>query len=152
MKKLKTTKKIQNEFKLHQEALNKYCDKINREYARNMTKLVENIANGENLDIEMLKEKYLNNFDEKKEQTCENNDKTLTAEETVNVNSTSEVDTEVDSATDLNSEPNMFEEIIFDKIIINGKNYYYENKENGKIYDSSSIIVGVYKNKKYIIY
>ncbi len=149
MKKLKTTKKFQNEFKLHQEALNKYCDKINREYARNMTKLVENIAKGENLDIEMLKEKYLKTFDDKK--ICESNDKTL-IEETVNVNSTSEVDTEADSATDLNSEPNMFEEIIFDKIIINGKNYYYENKENGKIYDSSSIIVGVYKNKKYIIY
>jgi hypothetical protein len=151
MKKLKTTKKIQNEFKLFQEALNKYCDKINREYARNMNKLIENIAKGENLDIEMLKEKYLNNFDGKKEKIFEINNNTEDTTNNVTTTTTSEIEVEAEVEVTVDNKTNIFEEIIFDKVVIDDKNYYYENKENGRIYDSASKIVGVYKDNQFII-
>jgi hypothetical protein len=144
MKKLKTTKKMQNEFESFKEIINNYCSKINKEYSKNLNKLIENIAKGENLDIDMLKEKYLKTLDENKE-TSESEDKTFTKEAELEIN----MDNYTETVSE--TEPNNFEEIIFDKIVIDGKNYYYENKENGKIYDSFSKIVGVYRDKKYII-
>ncbi len=131
MKKLKYTKKIQNEFQSFQQIINNYCSKINKEYAKNMNKLLENIAKGEKLDIEMLKEKYLNRLNDDNQDNQDNKE---------NVEEIKEEDTETTP----------FEEIIFDKIIIDGTNYYYENKENGKIVDASSKLVGVYKNKQFI--
>jgi hypothetical protein len=144
MKKLKTTKKMQNEFESFKEIINNYCSKINKEYSKNLNKLIENIAKGENLDIDMLKEKYLKTLDENKE-TSESEDKTFTKEAELEIN----MDNYTETVSE--TEPTNFEEIIFDKIVIDGKNYYYENKENGKIYDSFSKIVGVYRDKKYII-
>ena len=145
MKKLKNTKKMQNEILEFQEVINNYCSKINKEYAKNMNKLIENIAKGEKLDINILKEKYLKTLDlDEKEEQSEIEIKPLNEE--VKTDTESEVDINIK-----NSETNTFEEIIFDKIIIDGTNYYYENKQDGKIYDSSSKIVGVYKNKMFVI-
>lgn len=137
MKKLKYTKKIQNEVKSFSQLIDNYCSKLNKEYAKNVNKLLENIAKGENLNLEMLKEKYLNKLSDTTEETQ------IEVSEIKN-DSNDNNDTE-------NNDTNSYEEIIFDKIVINGSNYYYENKENGKIYNSSSNIVGVYKNKKFVL-
>jgi hypothetical protein len=135
MKKLKNTKKIQNEVLVFQEVINNYCSKINKEYAKNMNKLIENIAKGENLDINILKEKYLKTLDDKEEPE----------------QSHVEIKTLNETVSEVEIETNTFEETIFDKIIIDGTNYYYENKDNGRIFDSSSKIVGIYKNKMFVI-
>jgi len=59
-KKLKYSKKIQDETSAFITIITSYCNKINKEYAKNMNTLIEDIAIGEDLDPEMLKEKYLN--------------------------------------------------------------------------------------------
>jgi hypothetical protein len=136
MKKLKLTDKISKEIIEIESLINKMgvylqsvsnsCDIINTEYTKNIKKLLKKIAEGENLNYEMLKEKYLKS----------------SPKENLELNNTT------------NDEKNTIVEpleIIFDKIIIDNKNYYYENKELGKIYDSLSNIVGVYKNKNFIL-
>ena len=42
-------------------------------------------------------------------------------------------------------------EELLDKTIIEDKEYYYENKEDGKVYDNKTKVVGVYKNNKVIL-
>ena len=122
------------------EEVNDSCNTINKEYAKNINKLLKRIAEGENLDYEMLKEKYL------KSSTTKIVELSRLVDPVGPVGLTEENEMVVyDNDTDELSE------IIFDKIIINEKNYYYENKENGKIFDSSSNIVGVYKSKKFIL-
>ncbi len=59
-KKLKYSKKIEEESNAFISLITSYCSKINKEYVKNMTTLIEEIAIGENLDPEMLKNKYLN--------------------------------------------------------------------------------------------
>ena len=44
------------------------------------------------------------------------------------------------------------DEEILTKININNSIYYYENKENGNVYDLSSKIVGILNNNKIIIH
>ena len=39
------------------------------------------------------------------------------------------------------------DKIILEKITYNNSIYYYENKENGKVYDNSSNVVGYYNGK-----
>jgi hypothetical protein len=143
MKKLKTTKKLQNEVKVFQEFINNYCNKINKEYAKNMNKLIKNIAKGENLDFEMLKEKYLNTINQEVEVKIE-----INKEHETEIILDTELDNEYVSQS---NETKSCEEIIFDKVVIDGTNYYYENKDNGRIYDSSSKIVGIYKNNLFLI-
>ena len=143
MKKLKTTKKLQNEVKVFQEFINNYCNKINKEYAKNMNKLIKNIAKGENLDVEMLKEKYLNTLNQEVEVKIE-----INKEHETEIILDTELDNEYVSQS---NETKSCEEIIFDKVVIDGTNYYYENKDNGRIYDSSSKIVGIYKNNLFLI-
>jgi len=133
MKKLKTIEQINKDIIEIESLMNKIggminsvsksCDIINIEYAKNIKKLLKRIAEGEKLDYEMLKDKYLKS----------------SSKETFEINTDEQTTTE---------EPL---EIIFDKLIIDNKNYYYENKDNGKVYDSSSNIVGIYKNKKIIL-
>ncbi len=59
-KKLKYSKKIQDETSAFITIITSYCSKINKEYLKNINALIEDIAIGENLDLDMLKEKYLN--------------------------------------------------------------------------------------------
>ncbi len=42
-------------------------------------------------------------------------------------------------------------EELLDKTTIEDKDYYYENKEDGKVYDDTTTIVGVYKKNKVIL-
>jgi len=41
-------------------------------------------------------------------------------------------------------------EIIYDKVVLKGHTYYYENKEDGNIFDNESKQVGKYKNNNFI--
>ena len=52
----------------------------------------------------------------------------------------------------IDSKPNKINEEILTKIIINGNVYYYDNKENGNVYNLSSKIVGILNNNKIIIH
>jgi hypothetical protein len=106
--------KLQNQFK-----------KIKQEYHQNVInekyKLLVDICNGEGLDFEKLKGKYL-----------KSKELNLVQDEEV-------VKEKVE-----------IEEDLLDKIEINGKEYYYEAKEKGIVYDLNSKPVGVYKNGKVI--
>jgi hypothetical protein len=71
-KKLKYSKKIQNETSAFITIITSYCSKINKEYVKNMNTLIEDIAIGENLDPEMLREKYLTKKNIKTDSSEEN--------------------------------------------------------------------------------
>jgi hypothetical protein len=115
MKKLVYSKKIKQETAAFCQLIEAYCEKINKEYSKNINKILQKIAEGENLDFELLKKKYLNQ------------------DIVINDSNTFEDDT------------------ILEKEVIDGTAYYYEKTDNGKVYDSHSNVVGVYKNNKIII-
>jgi len=127
MKKLKGLKDLHNEFVdvINQldEKLQDNLKKIKKEYQRNTTeekvKLLIAICNGEGLDFDQIKGKYL----KAKELSQTNYDPHVPEEAPV-------------------------EEDLLDKVEINGKEYYYENKEKGIVYDMSSKPVGIVKGGK----
>lgn len=59
MKSLKYVKKLKEETTILSKMIELYCDKINKEHQKNIYAILENIANGEGLDIYMLQSKYL---------------------------------------------------------------------------------------------
>ena len=61
MKSLKYAKKINEETAMFAQLIESYCTKINKEYMKQMIQLVEEIAQGENLDFTYLKQKYIKN-------------------------------------------------------------------------------------------
>lgn len=67
-KKLKYSKKITDEATSFIANITSYCNKINKEHLKMMTALIEDIAIGENLNPEILKDKYLNKKNIKTEQ------------------------------------------------------------------------------------
>ena len=99
--------------------VSQYLKKIKKEFAQiiieEKNKLLLKIAEGENIDINSLKSKYLKS-------------KELTFDETPNENNTEEI------------------EQLLEKIIIDGKTFYYENKEKGKVFDDKTNEIGIYKN------
>ena len=130
MKKLKELKAINNIFV---DAINELDGKlqnqlknIKQEYQTNVIdekiKLLLDICNGENLDFDKMKNKYIKSKELNK----------VSQEETTE---TKKIE----------------EENMLDKIEFNGKQYYYESKENGIIYDMDSNLVGVYKNGNIIL-
>ena len=61
MKKLKYSKKIIQETAMFSKMIETYCEKLNKEYLKMVHNVIQNIADGEKLDVDMLKKKYLNN-------------------------------------------------------------------------------------------
>ena len=124
MSKLKNCKKIKEETKAFQKVIDVYISSLKKEYKNNIYKvkneLLELISENEDLDIKYLKEKYLTNNISKKK----------TEENTLNVN---------------NDLENLLEEVILD-----GKTYYFENKNSGIVYNESSEKVGSYINQKFV--
>ena len=122
MKKSKSLKKLKKETKNFSKAISSYSECIRNEYEKILTNkiddLLKNISEGENLDYNFLKEKYLlkNDDNVKDELLEENNDCDL-----------------------------------LDKIIIDNEDYFYENKEDGKVYNSNAEEVGVYKDNNVIL-
>lgn len=97
-----------------------YYKKIKKEMSKVLAEekvsLLSKIAEGENMDINILKSKYLKS-------------KELSI---LNKNT-------IKSDTKINEE-------LLDRIEQGDNVYYYENKEKGKVYDTDYTEVGVYKN------
>ena len=129
MKKLKGLKYLHGEFVdiINQldEKLQDNLKKIKKEYKRNVTeekvKLLIAICSNEGLDFDQIKGKYL----KPKELSQSNYDHHVPEEAQV-------------------------EEDLLDKVDINGKEYYFENKEKGMVYDMESKPVGLFKGGKII--
>jgi hypothetical protein len=130
MKKLKELKIVHNVFV---DAINELdgkiqnqLKKVKQEYQKNVIdeklRLLIAVCNGEGLDFDKIKSKYLK------------------AKELNKV-----------SMEDIAEEKEVVEEDLLDKVEINGKQYYYEAKEKGIIYDLNSNPVGVYKNGKFVL-
>jgi hypothetical protein len=132
MKKLKYSSKLLKQACTFSEMVELYCKKMNSEYVKNMNKLVENIARGENLNVDELKDKYIRTFNTNKI-------------EVINVEESSPISNSSASAVVIEDDN---DEVYLDKIIINNITYWYEKKENGCIYGNNSAdnIVGYYKN------
>ncbi len=106
--------------------LQAHLKKIKLEYQHNVTeekiKLLLNVCNGEGLDFDKLKTKYLK------------------SKELTHVSQEEDV-----------KESDIVEEELLDKIEIDGVEYYYESKEKGVVYDLNSKPVGIFKNNKVIL-
>ncbi len=104
--------------------INDYKKKIKKEYQQLLieekNKLLLKVAEGEKLNVNNLKNKYL-----------KSKEITLTEEVTQQIIHENEE--------------------LLDKIIIDEKIYYYENKEKGKVYDITNIEVGIFKNGSIIL-
>ena len=107
--------------------ISSYKKQIKKEQAQTIVeekiKLLNTIATEEKLDIEYLKKKYLTS-------------KELALSDSF--------------YSELSCNTNLNNELILTKIEIDNKYYYYEQHENGKIFNKESQIVGVYKNNEFI--
>lgn len=130
MKKLTALKHINDTFtntfeELLLELKTKMKD-VKHEYQQNVidekNKLLIEICNGEGLDIEKMKVKYLK-------------PKELNYIE----------------PTEPNKNIILIDDNLLDKIIINDRDYYYEPENNGKVFDSNNNLVGTYKNGNVIL-
>jgi len=130
MRKPKELLLFQNEIQTHIQNLdliiNQYIKKIKKEYSdiliEEKNKLLLKIAEGENLDINSLKSKYLKS-------------KELSYDEKL-------------SDSTVIEEP----EALLEKITVDGITYYYENKEKGKVFDDKTKEIGIYKNSTFTFY
>jgi hypothetical protein len=128
MKKLKEVKNLHNLFVDSMNELDTKLQlqfkKIKKEYQENVInekyRLLLEISNGESLDFDKMKNKYLKS---------------------------KEISTFNDSITKTDEKMDIDENLL-DKIDINGKEYYYEAKENGIVYDSLGKAIGIFKNGK----
>lgn len=118
-KNLKYNKKIKEETEAFTKAITSYTSKLKKEYEKEILNvqisLLEQIAEGEDLNIIELKEKYLQKNEKKKDT------KTVTSKTTVT-------------------------EELLEKTEIGNNTYFYENKDNGNVYNTDSVIVGSFIN------
>jgi len=129
MKKSKEIIALDDELLKQMENLNdliiSYQKKIKKEASiiiiEEKIKLLQKIADNENLDLNYLKSKYLK------------------SKELINLNNSLVLNTNTDS------------EELLDKVEINGITYYYENKEKGKVYSEEYTEVGTFKNNTIIL-
>jgi hypothetical protein len=129
MKKLKEVKGIHDIFVDSINELNNNLQtqikKIKQEYQQNIIdeklQLLIAICNGEGLEFDKIKTKYLKPKELSK----------ISLDEII-------------------EDKEIIEEDLLDKIEINGKEYYYENKDKGIIYDLNSNPIGVYKNGNFV--
>ena len=125
MKKLKHLKHLHEKFveKINEldNEMNDELKKIKMEYQQNVidekVKLLLIICNGEGLDFNILKKKYL---------------------KTKEINSVQLSDNKIEEKFE--------EEILLDTIKINDKEYFYEQKEGGNVFDIENNIKGIYIN------
>lgn len=118
--KLKNIKKLKDEFSEFSGILNKIQKEHEKILLEQKNELISNIAYGEGLDEISLREKYLKGVE--KESTVKKEDK-----KSVVANDS-----------------------LLDKVVLNNETYFYENKENGNIYNSSSEKVGTYTKKEFV--
>lgn len=123
MKKSKYLKKIDQETSCFCDIIKNYTDKVMKDYKKMLiaskNELISTIAEGENLDELNLREKYL--------KPCKKKNRNKITEQGIDDN----------------------EEKILDRVILEGKTYYYENKSNGLVYNDKSKLVGKYVNNAF---
>jgi hypothetical protein len=105
------------------EELQKQTKKIKQEHLEVVTnekiKLLYEICLGENLDFNVIKNKYLKSKE------------------------ISQI-----SSEEIPKEKQVAEEVLLNKIVFNGTEYYYETSGNNIVYNMESKPVGTYKNSK----
>jgi len=129
MKKLKEVKGIHDIFVDSINELNNKLQiqlkKIKQEYQQNIIdeklQLLIAVCNGEGLEFDKIKTKYLKPKELSK----------ISLDEII-------------------EDKEIIEEDLLDKIEINGKEYYYEDKDKGIIYDLNSNPIGVYTNGNFV--
>lgn len=129
MKKLKEVKGIHDIFVDSINELNNKLQiqlkKIKQEYQQNIIdeklQLLIAVCNGEGLEFDKIKTKYLKPKELSK----------ISLDEII-------------------EDKEIIEEDLLDKIEINGKEYYYEDKDKGIIYDINSNPIGVYTNGNFV--
>jgi hypothetical protein len=116
---------VEENLNIIRDQISEYYKKIKKEYSKILIEekyeLLNKIAEGEKIDINILKSKYLK------------------PKELLNLNES------------LNKIENIDSEELLDRLEVNGIIYYYENKEKGKVYDTEYKEVGIYKNKSIIL-
>jgi len=116
---------VEENLNILRDQISEYYKKIKKEYSKILIEekyeLLNKIAEGEKIDINILKSKYLK------------------PKELLNLNES------------LNKIENIDSEELLDRLEVNGIIYYYENKEKGKVYDTEYKEVGIYKNKSIIL-
>jgi hypothetical protein len=116
---------VEENLNIVRDQISEYYKKIKKEYSKILIEekheLLNKIAEGEKIDINILKSKYLK------------------PKELLNLNES------------LNKIENIDSEELLDRLEVNGIIYYYENKEKGKVYDTEYKEVGIYKNKSIIL-
>jgi hypothetical protein len=115
-----------------QSQIKKIKEDTNSKIHEEKLKLLMDISNGENLDFNMLKEKYIKTKTKKEHEVIQH-----VAELTADNRSLD---------TDNNSEDIYTKNTVFSKITINSIDYYYTNDINGKIYDKNLNIAGTIIN------
>lgn len=118
--KLKNIKKLKEEFSEFSSILNKIQKEHEKILLEQKNELISNIAYGEGLDEISLRDKYLKVVEKEKTKKKEAKNSVLTNDS------------------------------LLDKVILNDETYFYENKENGNIYNSSSEKVGTYTKKQFV--
>ena len=122
MKKLKRLKKISGLLDEYLKELQNELDKVNKDYQKKVLesnyKLISEIAKGENLDEISLMEKYLKKSSVKSKLKKENEIK------------------------EINSSPNTEE--LLNHMNLDGNDYFFEDKQNGSVYNNKSVKVGEY--------
>lgn len=118
MRKLKKLKKILEILDEYQSEIKNEIEKTKKEHQKivleSNSKLISEIAKGENLDEIVLVEKYLKKSKSK------------------------DIKLELPKDSEVNEE-------LLSHISIEGEDYFYEDKNNGNVYDSKSKKVGQYK-------
>ena len=116
---------VEENLNIVRDQISEYYKKIKKEYSKILIEekyeLLNKIAEGEKIDINILKSKYLK------------------PKELLNLNES------------LNKIENIDSEELLDRLEVNEIIYYYENKEKGKVYDTEYKEVGIYKNKSIIL-
>jgi len=101
-------------------------------------------------DSKKIKKEYINNMTEIKiqflKEICEGEE--LNFDKMKNKYLT---DKERKNIIDIIESKEIKNEVLLDTISINNKNYFYENKESGIIFDNKSKQVGVYKNGVHLL-
>jgi hypothetical protein len=125
MKGLKHIKKINEESAIFAQLIQNYCEKTNKEFMKQVTQLIKDIALGEGLDYDMLKQKYIKGS---------KNDDTEDDPTTINTMDTIEED-----------------DALLDKIIFHNTIYYVDKKNGNIVYDTKSNIIGKYQDGKVVL-
>ena len=123
MKPLKTLTKLSSEIDKMPESpekalINSLIKDINTEYQKRTLRLLKQLALGENLDFNVLKEQYTKK-------------------------------SKIQTQPLIDSEVN--EELMLTKILVENVHYFVEMIPNGKVYNTSSKLIGTWVNDKIIL-